>query len=159
MALIHSASCLSLRKGCKEPKAGDSSEKSRRVPCRLRRLASRKAGSGESRGSQKRRRCGLAPCRIAPSHRRGFLRTEESVEGKTSAATATSAPTAEGVLPPSQAGSPAERGSAEGPAAGAAATFFFTGASWLEAAGRVAWASFVSVPGAHARGCGTTPSL
>lgn len=34
MALIHSASCLSLRKGCKEPKAGDSSEKSRRVPCR-----------------------------------------------------------------------------------------------------------------------------
>lgn len=34
MAPIHSASCLSLRKGCKEPKAGDSSEKSRRVPCR-----------------------------------------------------------------------------------------------------------------------------
>lgn len=136
------------------------------MPCRLRRLASRKAGSGESRGSQKRGRCGLAPCRIAPSHRRGFLRTEESVEGKTSAATATSAPTAEVVLipHPEPGGHPcavASLRSGEVPKGRQLELrrCFFTGASWLEAAGRVAWASFVSVPGSHARGCGTIPSL
>lgn len=70
------------------------------MPCRLRCLASRKAGSGESRGSQKRGRRRLAPRCITPSHRRGFLRMEESVEGKTSAATMVTLPlAAEGVRP------------------------------------------------------------
>lgn len=34
-------------------------------------------------------------------------------------------------------------------------TFFFVGASWLEATGRVMWASFVSMLDArtHAHGC------